>query len=82
MKKMFGEHGWLGQSPDEKLEQNTRSKKSSISRNDGSSPRYQKKTTMIGKLKNKLEEFVGIPKSNYKSSLLTDIGREGRPYSD
>jgi hypothetical protein len=57
MKKMFGDNGWLGQSANEILEQPSRSKKSSASRNEPSL-RHQKKPSMIGKLKNKLEEFV------------------------
>lgn len=56
MKKMFGDHGWLGQSPDEKPEQRLKSKKSFAPRNGEASS--QKKITMMGKLKNKLEEIV------------------------
>jgi len=59
MKKMFGEHGWLGLSPDEVKEQKLESKKSSIACNEESSSQ-QKKTTMFGKLKNKLGEIVSI----------------------
>lgn len=58
MKKMFGENGWLGQSPVEKPEQTSRAK-ISVSHNE-SFPREQRKTTMMGKLKNKLEEFVCV----------------------
>jgi len=56
MKKMFGDHGWLGQSPDEKSEPKRDSKKSSSSREQPIA--RQKKTSMIGKLKTKIEEFV------------------------
>jgi hypothetical protein len=50
MKKMFGENGWLGRSPDEASQVKVRSKK----------PSYQQKEkiTMMGKLRIKLEEFV------------------------
>lgn len=48
MKKMFGEHGWLGQSPNDETEQILRPKNSPS----------RKKNTMMGKLKNKLEEIV------------------------
>jgi hypothetical protein len=58
MKKMFGEYGWLGQSPDEKPEQYARNKKSSSFRHDNPIHRHQKKTSIIGKLKSKFEEFV------------------------
>lgn len=56
MKKMFGENGWLGQSPDEKPEIKPRPKKIHSARNDSSPNR--KKTTVMGKLKTKLEEIV------------------------
>jgi hypothetical protein len=59
MKKMFGEHGWLGQSPNEKPEAKFQSKKL-FSRGNGDM-QERKKTTMIGKLKSKLEEIVSSP---------------------
>ena len=63
MKKMFGEHGWLGQSPDEVQEHKFRSPKSSITRKEDSSHR-QKKLSIMGKLKNKLEEIVRIVRAS------------------
>jgi hypothetical protein len=59
MKKMFGEHGWLGQSPNEKPEPKFQSKRLFAQSNGDFQGR--KKTTMIGKLKSKLEEIVGTP---------------------
>jgi hypothetical protein len=59
MKKMFGEHGWLGQSPNEKPEPKFQSKRLFGQSNGDFQGR--KKTTMIGKLKSKLEEIVGTP---------------------
>lgn len=56
MKKMFGENGWLGQSPNEKPEPKFQSKKLFAQSNQNLHSR--KKTTMIGKIKNKLEEIV------------------------
>ena len=56
MKKMFGENGWLGQSPNEKPELKFQSKKSISQNNENLHGR--KKITMIGKIKNKLEEIV------------------------
>ena len=50
MKKMFGEHGWLGRSPDEADEAKLRAKKSTPSRKE--------KSSIMGKLKTKLEELV------------------------
>jgi hypothetical protein len=50
MKKMFGENGWLGRSPDEAPQVKLRSKKSSYPQRE--------KITMMGKLRIKLEEFV------------------------
>jgi hypothetical protein len=57
MKKMFGERGWLGVSPDEKPGQNLGS--------NGET----KKTTMMEKLKNKLEEFVSPMNSEFAINL-------------
>jgi hypothetical protein len=57
MKKMFGEHGWLGRSPDELEDVKLRVRKAS-SRKEESTGSPQKKTSMMGKLKNKFEEFV------------------------
>ena len=59
MKKMFGEHGWLGQSPSEKPEPKLQSKKF-FARGNGDM-HERKKTTMMGKLKSKLEEIVRSP---------------------
>jgi len=50
MKKMFGENGWLGRSPDEVPQVKLRSKKPSYPQKE--------KITMMGKLRIKLEEFV------------------------
>jgi hypothetical protein len=50
MKKMFGENGWLGRSPDEASQVKLRSKKPSYPQKE--------KITMMGKLRIKLEEFV------------------------
>jgi hypothetical protein len=61
MKKMFGENGWLGQSADEKPELKVQPKKF-VARGTGDVP-IRKKTTMMGKLKNKLEEIVSRPSS-------------------
>ena len=52
MKKMFGEHGWLGNSPDSKEDQKLQSKKSANL--------AKKRPTMIGKIKHKWEEFVSV----------------------
>lgn len=59
MKKMFGENGWLGQSADEKPELKAQPRKL-VARGTGDVP-TRKKTTMMGKLKNKLEEIVSRP---------------------
>ncbi|KIN01439.1 hypothetical protein OIDMADRAFT_80996, partial [Oidiodendron maius Zn] len=56
MKKMFGENGWLGQSPNEKPEPKFQTKKLFAQSNQNLYSR--KKTTMIGKIKNKLEEIA------------------------
>ena len=50
MKKMFGENGWLGKSPDEIQDVKLQVKKAAVIQKD--------KSTMIGKLRNKLGEFV------------------------
>ncbi len=48
MKKMFGEHGWLGKSPDEV--------------NTKTTPKPRKeKVSMMNKLRNKLGEIVRRP---------------------
>jgi hypothetical protein len=49
MKKMFGENGWLGKTPDEAQDAKLQSKKPSS---------QQKKTTMMEKIKHKLDDFV------------------------
>jgi hypothetical protein len=56
MKKMFGENGWLGQSPDEKPDVKLRSKKSFVTHMDFA--HRPKKISMMEKLKNKFEEIV------------------------
>jgi len=56
MKKMFGEKGWLGQSPNEKPQQKVQSKK--LFAQSSGSLNGRKKITMIGKIKSKLEEIV------------------------
>lgn len=53
MKKMFGEHGWLGRSPNEAQEGNLQSKKSSHGRKE--------KSSVMGKLRTKIEELVSTP---------------------
>ena len=50
MKKMFGENGWLGKSPDEIQDVKLQVKKAAAIQKD--------KPTMMGKLRNKLGEFV------------------------
>jgi hypothetical protein len=50
MKKMFGEHGWLGRSPDEVQVGKLPSKKSSIGRKE--------KSSVMDKLRIKIEELV------------------------
>lgn len=67
MKKMFGERGWLGRSPDELEEVRRRAKNASISRQGSSTGSPQKKTSMYGKLKNKLDQFVNEVESPMKS---------------
>lgn len=59
MKKMFGEHGWLGRTPDELEDVKHRVK--APSRKDEPSGSPQKKSSMMGKLKSKFEEFVSTP---------------------
>ncbi|RFU31418.1 hypothetical protein B7463_g4953, partial [Scytalidium lignicola] len=56
MKKMFGEHGWLGYTPDVKDDQKMTNSSSNLRRKDLSS--VHRKTTMIEKLRNKLEEIA------------------------
>jgi hypothetical protein len=48
MKKMFGDHGWLGKSPSEAQQAQFRVRKESISQ----------RPSMLGRLKSKFEEFV------------------------
>jgi hypothetical protein len=50
MKKMFGEHGWLGRSPDELEAVKLKSKKSSLGRKE--------KSSVMGKLRTKIGELV------------------------
>ena len=56
MKKMFGAHGWLGQSPDEKPDPKLQSKKSFVTHMEFTN--RPKKIGMMEKLKNKFEEIV------------------------
>jgi hypothetical protein len=71
MKKMFGEHGWLGRSPDELEAVKLKSKKSSLGRKE--------KSSVMGKLRTKIGELVStftiiqISCTNYE-----DAGRESR----
>lgn len=77
MKKMFGEHGWLGNSPDDKPDKPARNNKSSTFNVEDTSHRHQKKTSIMGKLKNKFEEFVcEVPLFLFLGDSLTNIGRE------
>ncbi|KAH8684901.1 hypothetical protein BGZ60DRAFT_524098 [Tricladium varicosporioides] len=55
MKKMFGENGWLGKSPSEL--QSIRQFPTTTKRQDDS-PGKQKKTGMLGKLRNKFDEMT------------------------
>lgn len=72
MKKMFGENGWLGRTPAELEDVKVRVKKAS-SRKDESTGSPQKKTSMMGKLKNKIEEFVskGLPTNGILPNTTT-----------
>lgn len=54
MKKMFGENGWLGKTQNEPKEINRKTK---------GSPAPKEKTSMMGRLKSKLGEMVGISSS-------------------
>jgi len=63
MKKMFGERGWLGRSPDELEEVRRRATNISSLRQDTSTGSSQKKTGIYGKLKSKLEELVSFVQS-------------------
>ncbi|KAH8816278.1 hypothetical protein F5884DRAFT_852724 [Xylogone sp. PMI_703] len=56
MKKMFGENGWLGHTPDLKDDQKITNSSGNIKRKDASLA--NKKTTMMGKIRNKLEEIA------------------------
>lgn len=74
MKKMFGEKGWLSQSPNENANQYAGVKNFNFSRKDGSSHSHQKKKSMMGKIKTKLEEFVCRQGHAQTHNLLTFIG--------
>ena len=52
MKRMFGEHGWLGRSPDESQVGKHSSEKSSAGRKE--------KSSVMGKLRSKIEELVSV----------------------
>ena len=56
MKKMFGEHGWLGQSPEEARHLHSQ-KKPPMTRKDTSFSQV-KKTSLMDKIKNKIDELV------------------------
>lgn len=56
MKKVFGENGWLGKFPDEQPDPKQRSKNTFVTHMDFA--HRPKKTGMMGKLKNKLDEIV------------------------
>ena len=59
MKKLFGENGWLGLSPDENIGQNLKHKKASLPRKDEPLNGH-KKPSMMSKIKSKLEEIVSV----------------------
>lgn len=52
MKRMFGEHGWLGRSPDKSQVGKQSSEKSSAGRKE--------KSSVMGKLRSKIEELVSV----------------------
>ena len=72
MKKMFGENGWLGQSPDEKPNPKLRPKKPFVTHMDFAN--RPKKIGMMEKLKNKFEEIV----SGYRKVHLVDTNLDGK----
>ncbi len=66
MKRMFGEHGWLGRSPDELQAGKHSSKKSSAGRNE--------KSSVMGKLRSKIEELVSVVIIISRNLILTARG--------
>lgn len=68
MKKMFGENGWLGKTPNEAQE---------VHQNHGAKSKQspfggKEKTSMMGRLKNKLGEIVSsLPVPLFNQSLET-----------
>jgi hypothetical protein len=63
MKRMFGEHGWLGRSPDELQVGKHSSKKSSAGRKE--------KSSVMGKLRSKIEELVSVVIIIARNLILT-----------
>jgi hypothetical protein len=75
MKKMFGEHGWLGTSADENWSATQPSKKGFVTHMEFSN--RPKKLGMMEKLKNKFEDMV-IKTVRFSTNALTLLGRESR----
>jgi len=69
MKKMFGEHGWLGRTPNE-IQDIKHLKQSPLS--------GREKTSIMGKLMTKLGEFVSICIRN-EDMLANRMRRPKRP---
>jgi hypothetical protein len=63
MKKMFGEYGWLGRSPDELQAGKLSSKKSA--------PGRKEKTSVMGRLRTKIEELVSALTIMCRNAMLT-----------
>ncbi|KAF4637643.1 hypothetical protein G7Y89_g436 [Cudoniella acicularis] len=70
MKKMFGEHGWLGKSPDEAEEFNAKGQ--------GNSGGKQKKTGMMEKLKIKFEGFAEKAEMSPKRGSRSSQGKSAK----
>jgi hypothetical protein len=60
---MFGEHGWLGRSPDELQVEKHSSKKSSAGQKE--------KSSVMGKLRSKIEELVSVVIIIARNLILT-----------
>jgi hypothetical protein len=60
---MFGEHGWLGRSPDE-----SQAGKLSFK---NSAPGRKEKTSVMGKLRTKIEELVSALTIMCRNAMLT-----------
>lgn len=58
MKKMFGDRGWLGKSPEEAMKPPSMKAEGGVP-NREESPSRQKKTSIMDKIRNKLDEMVG-----------------------